>query len=65
MPYTQITKVKAKYLHEKRGRFHPRSEVLGGNLQPKMIYAHAIADVYIFIHYWLFILPPSFLNVIE
>ena len=44
MPYTQITKVRAKYLHEKRGRYHPRSEVLGGNLQPKMKYAHAIAD---------------------
>ena len=36
MPYTQIPKVKAKYLHEKRGRFHPRSEVLGGNLQQEM-----------------------------
>lgn len=47
MPYTQITKVRAKYLHEKRRRYHPRSEVLGGNLQPKMKYAHAIADVYI------------------
>ena len=46
MPYTQITKVKAKYLHEKRGRFHPRSEVLGGNLQQEMRNAHAIVDVH-------------------
>ena len=46
MPYTQITKVKAKYLHEKRGRFHPRSEVLGGNLQQGMRDAHAIVDVH-------------------
>lgn len=46
MPYTQIPKVKAKYLHEKRGRFHPRSEVLGGNLQQEMKDVHDIVDVH-------------------
>ena len=46
MLYTQITKVKAKYLHEKRGRFHPRSEVLGGNLQQDMRDVHDIVDVH-------------------
>ena len=46
MPYTQYTKVIAKYLHEKRGRIHPRSEVLGGNLQQEMRNAHAIVDVH-------------------
>ena len=50
MLYTQITKVIAKYLHEKRGRIHPRSEVLGGNLQQEMRNAHAIVDVHFFIH---------------
>ena len=49
MLYTQITKVIAKYLHEKRGRIHPRSEVLGGNLQQEMR-NHAIVDVHLFIH---------------
>ena len=50
MLYTQITKVIAKYLHGKRGRIHPRSEVLGGNLQQEMRNAHAIVDVRLFIH---------------
>lgn len=50
MPYTQFTKVIAKYLHVKRGRIHPRSEVLGGNLQQEMRNAHAIVDVHLFIH---------------
>ena len=50
MPYTQIPKVKAKYLHEKRGRFHPRSEVLGGNLQQEMKDVHDIVDVHYSIH---------------
>lgn len=50
MLYTQITKVIAKYQHEKRGRNHPRSEVLSGNLQQEMRNAHAIVDVYLFIH---------------
>lgn len=49
MLYTQITKVIAKYQHEKRGRNHPRSEVLGGNLQQEMRNAHAIVDVHLFI----------------
>lgn len=46
MPYTQVTKVIAKYLHEKRGRTHPRSEVLGGNLQQEMRDVHDIVDVH-------------------
>ncbi len=43
---TQIAKVTAKNLYVKRGHCHPRSEVLGGNLQQEMRNAHAIADVH-------------------
>ncbi|SUB86809.1 Uncharacterised protein [Prevotella denticola] len=33
-------------LYVKRGHCHPRSEVLGGNLQQEMRNAHTIADVH-------------------